>query len=150
MAIDQSEKARRSALVHAHLATENDGSLGGVMETFAPDAVMSYNGIEFPTAEAIAAAHGYLGFAGPGGAFEAPQNVVDRESFTATDVVIEGRLCARHVGEFLGFQATGRHVELPFTAFYCFDHAGKLVNERVVMNLGPLNPDFQKAPPGLL
>jgi hypothetical protein len=31
-------------------------------------------------------------------------------------------------------------VELPFVAFYRFDDNGKLTSERVVMNLGPLQP----------
>jgi len=31
-------------------------------------------------------------------------------------------------------------VELPFVAFYRFDNNGKLTAERVVMNLGPLQP----------
>ena len=45
---------------------------------------------------------------------------------------------ASHIGEFQGFAPSGREVELPFVAFYRFDGAGKLVAERVVMNLGPL------------
>jgi hypothetical protein len=40
-------------------------------------------------------------------------------------------------------------VVLPFTAFYQFDDAGLLASERVVMNLGPLNPAFVGAPAGL-
>ncbi len=58
--------------------------------------------------------------------------------FTADEIVIEGRLCGKHVGEFQGFPPTEREVELPFVAFYRFDVAGKLTSERVVMNLGPL------------
>jgi len=48
------------------------------------------------------------------------------------------RLLGAHGSEFLGFQPTGRAVELPFVAFYRFDDDGKLSSERVVMNLGPL------------
>jgi len=50
----------------------------------------------------------------------------------------QGSLCGTHANEFLGFTPTSRAVELPFVAFYRFDQRGKLVSERVVMNLGPL------------
>ena len=56
----------------------------------------------------------------------------------AAETVIEGRVCGKHSSEFLGFPPTERDVELPFVAFYRFDPNGKLISERVVMNLGPL------------
>jgi hypothetical protein len=147
--IDQTEKNRRRELLAIHLGAENRGDISGIMATFAADAVMHYNGTAFPNAQAIGAAHMYLGFSDVQGAFLAPKNVVDRESFTDTDIVVEGRLCGVHQGEFLGFAATGKAVELPFVAIYQFDADGKLSRERVVMNLGPLNPGYFPAPEGL-
>jgi ketosteroid isomerase-like protein len=149
MTVSDSERARRQALLEHHYAVENDGDLAGIMATFAPDAVMHYNGVPFETPEAIEAAHAYLGFADVAGAFERPQNHIDNVSFTDTDVVVEGRLSGSHVHDFLGFAATGRLVVLPFTAFYRYNDAGVLTSERVVMNLGPLNPAFVGAPAGL-
>jgi predicted ester cyclase len=64
--------------------------------------------------------------------------VVARRARDQDFAAVEGRLRGKHVGEFQGFPPTGRDVELPFVAFYRFDDAGKLVSERVVMNLGPL------------
>ena len=61
------------------------------------------------------------------------------EHFTDTETVIEGRVCGKHSGEFLGFAPTQREVELPFVAFYRFAASGKLTSERVVMNVGPLH-----------
>lgn len=149
MTVTDHERARRQALLDHHYAVENSGDMAGIMATFAPDAVMHYNGVPFSTPETIEAAHSYLGFADVAGAFDQPQNHIDRVSFTDTDVVVEGRLTGAHVEEFLGFAGTGRSVELPFTAFYCYNDDGLLTSERVVMNLGPLNPDFLGAPAGL-
>ena len=149
MPVTETERARREALLEHHYAVENDGDLAGIMATFAPGAVMHYNGVPFATPEAIEAAHAYLGFADVAGAFENPQNHIDRVSHTDADVVVEGRLSGAHVQDFLGFAGTGSPVVLPFTAFYCYGADGLLTSERVVMNLGPLNPDFVGAPAGL-
>jgi hypothetical protein len=102
--------------------------------------------VAFRSGAEIRAAHEYLGFAESGGAFASPKNIVDRENFTDTDIVLEGRLVGVHQGEFLGFAPTGREVELPFVAFYCFGADGLLSDERVVMNLGPLHEGFFDAP----
>jgi hypothetical protein len=63
---------------------------------------------------------------------------VERESFTDDEIVIEGKMVGIHRREFQGFQGTSRRLELPFVGFYRFDAGGKLVSERVVMNLGTL------------
>lgn len=146
MPVDDAERKRRRALLHAHLAAENKNDVQAVMKTFSADAVMHYNNVPFPTGEAIQAAHEYIGFAGGNGAFAGAHNLVDRESFTDSDIVVEGRLCGVHQGEFLGFAPSGKAVELPFVAIYCFGADGKLSSERVVMNLGPLHAAFYPAP----
>ena len=142
-------KRQARTLLKIHLEAENRGDIEGVMETFAPDVVMTYNHTEFPNPEAISAVHTYLGFSQMQGAFSPAQNVVDNVSFTETDVVVEGRMCGTHQGNFLGFEPTGNMVELPFVAMYRFEQDGKLSNEKFMMNLGPLNPDFFTAPEGL-
>lgn len=149
MLMTEAERARRLALLERHYAVENDGDIPGIMATFAADGVMEYNGVSFPSPDTIEAAHLYLGFTDAAGAFDRPQNHIDRVSFTDTDIVVEGRLAGTHVEEFLGFAGTGRPVVLPFTAFYEFNDDGLLSSERVVMNLGPLNPNFMGAPAGL-
>ncbi len=145
MPIDDAERARRRRLLHAHYAVENVNDLAGIMATFSPDAEMIYNRQSFPVPDAIAGGHAYIGFAGTGGAFTGIRNIIDAEHCTDDEIVVEGRLCGTHVGEFQGFPPTGRAVELPFVAFYRFDAAGKVVSERVVMNLGTLGA----TPPGL-
>jgi hypothetical protein len=146
MEITDEERGRRRRLLHAHLALENAGDTDAVMGTFHDDAVMTFNSAPFRSGAEIRAAHEYLGFAKVGGAFASPRNIVDRESFTDTDIVLEGRLVGMHQGEFLGFAPLGREVELPFVAFYCFGADGLLSDERVVMNLGPLHEGFFGAP----
>jgi acyl-CoA-binding protein len=136
--LDDRERERRRALVRAHYAAENDHDLERIMGTFSEDAVMLYNRQSFPSGEAIRLAHAYFGMSAAPGAFGGFLSIVDQEHFTDTETVIEGRVCGRHNNEFLGFPPTQRDVELPFVAFYRFDANGKLISERVVMNLGPL------------
>ncbi len=138
MPIDDRERERRLALVRAHYAAENGHDLERIMETFSKDAVMLYNGQEFPSEKTIRLAHGYMGMSAAPGAFSSLRAVIDQEHFTDAETVIEGRVYGTHSAEFLGFPPTGRDVELPFVAFYRFDADGKLSSERVVMKLGPL------------
>ena len=138
MAIDTAERDRRRALLKAHLAAENDHDVERVMQTFSADTEMTYNGQSFSDHESIRWAHGYFGWSSAPGAFSDLRVVVDREHFTDGEIVAEQRLFGKHVGEFLGFPATGRPFELRAVGFYHFDPEGKLRSERVVMNLGPL------------
>lgn len=136
--IDGTERERRRALVRAHMAAENRHDLDGIMRTFAGTTEMVYNRDSFPSHDAIRGAHAYMGFSAAPGAFAGLRLVADAEHFTAEEIVVEGRLCGKHVGEFLGFAPTNRDVELPYVAFYRFDADGQLASERVVMNLGVL------------
>jgi predicted ester cyclase len=139
MPIDDAERERRRTLLRAHMGAENRHDLDGIMQTFAGRTEMLYNGQPFPDHDGIRGAHAYMGFSAAPGAFEGIRLVADHEHFTADEIVVEGRLCGKHVGEFLGFAPTQRDVELPYIAFYRFDGGGKLVSERVVMNLGALS-----------
>ena len=138
MLITDSEKNRRRALLKTHYDVENDHDINGIMATFAPDGEMLFNRFPFTDPQSIRGAHGLIGFSGTDGAFEDIHNYIDVEHFTEDEIIVEGRLCGKHVGEFQGIEATGRNVELPFVAFYHFDKTGKLISERVVMNLGVL------------
>jgi len=138
MPIIDSEKARRRALLKAHYDVENDHDMDGIMATFAPESVMLFNRIPFTDSHSIRGAHVRMGFSGAGGALKDMHNYIDAEHFTEDEIIVEGRLCGKHVGEFQGIEATGRNVELPFVAFYHFDKTDKLISERVVMNLGAL------------
>jgi hypothetical protein len=144
MPIDDKERMRRHALVQAHYAHENEHDLDGIMRTFAKEGVMHYNRMEFPSDETIRWAHGHIGMSrAEAGGFSGLAAVIDEEHYTDAETVVEGRLCGRHTGEFLGIAPTGREVEMPFVAFYRFDDEGLLTSERVVMNLGSLQaPEF--------
>lgn len=136
--IDDSERERRRKLLHEHYAAENGHDLEGIMRTFSAEAEMLYNRQPFRDGDSIRWAHGYIGLTAADGAFAGARNRIDAEHFTADEIIVEGRLCGTHRGEFLGYAPTEREVELPFVAFYRFDESGKLVSERVVMNLGSL------------
>ncbi len=138
MPITDSEKARRRALLKTHYEVENAYDMDGIMATFAPESVMVYNRTPFTEPQSIRDAHRLIGFSGTDGAFNDIHNYIDGEHFTEDEIIVEGRLCGKHVGEFFGIEATGRNVELPFVAFYRFDKTDKLISERIVMNLGAL------------
>lgn len=138
MPIDENERSRRKALLDAHYEAEDAHDLEGIMRTFSGSGVMLYNRQPFGDPDAIRWAHGYIGLSEAPGAFRGVRNVRDREHFTDDEIVVEGRLVATHVAEFLGFLPTERAIELPFVAFYRFEADGKLSSERVVMDLGSL------------
>ncbi len=138
MPITESEKTRRRALLKTHYDVENDHDVNGIMATFAPEGEMLYNRLPFADPKSIRDAHLHLGFSGTDGDFKDIHHYIDVEHFTEDEIIVEGRLCGKHVGEFQGFEATGRDVELPFVAFYHFDKTDNLISERVVMNLGVL------------
>ncbi len=138
MPITDSEKARRRALLKTHYDVENSHDMDGIMATFSPEAEMLYNRIPFTDPQSIRYAHRLMGFSGTGGAFADIYHHIDSEHFTDDEIIVEGRLSGKHVGEFQGIEPTGRNVELPFVAFYHFDKTDKLISERVVMNLGVL------------
>ena len=138
MPITDSEKDRRRALLKTHYEFENSHDINGIMATFSPEAEMLYNRTPFTDPQSIRDAHGLIGFSGTDGAIEDIHNYIDGEHFTDDEIIVEGRLCGKHVGDFEGIRATGRSVELPFVAFYHFDKTDKLISERVVMNLGVL------------
>jgi hypothetical protein len=139
MVIDEAERQRRRACLQTHMEAENRHDLEGVMATFADKTELLYNRLSFRTDGAIRLAHIALGMSPSGGAIEGLTGIVDGEHFTDDELVIEGRMCGKHVAEFAGFAPTGADVELPYVAFYRFDAAGLLTSERVVMNLGPLS-----------
>jgi predicted ester cyclase len=138
MPISDAERQRRRALLDAHYEPENDHDLDRIMETFSNEAEMIYNGQAFRGHDAIRAVHTYVGMSSTPGALRGLRNVRDHVHVTDDEIVVEGRLCGTHVGEFQGFPPTNRDVELPFVAFYRFDEDQKLASERVVMDLGSL------------
>jgi len=135
MPITDSEKARRRSLLKTHYDIENSHDINSIMATFSPDGKMLYNRIPFTNPQSIRDAHRLIGFSGTDSALEDLQNCIDVEHFTKDEIIVEKRLCGKHVGEFLSFEATSRNVELPFVAFYHFDKTDKLISEHVVMNL---------------
>jgi steroid delta-isomerase-like uncharacterized protein len=137
MTVNDKERDRRRTLLRAHLEAEAEGNLSKVLATFAADTEMIYNHQVFRDHDHIRQAHAYMGFSREGAIAELGA-VVDRESFTDDEIVFEGRLVGVHRTEFQGFPGTNRRIELPCVTFYRFDPDGKLVSERVVMNLGPL------------
>ncbi len=109
MPITDSEKARRRGLLKTHYDAENSHDMSAIMATFSPDAVFLYNRIPFTDPQSIREAHRRLGFSGTDGAFEDIHNYIDGEHFTDDEIIVEGRLCGKHVGEFQKKQKEGKN-----------------------------------------
>jgi hypothetical protein len=138
MTINETERQRRRTLVYAHMAVENAHDVDGVMKTFAEDTEMIFNGLAVRDHKVIHHLHSQFAFSAEQSAIQGTTLVVDREHFTDDEIVIEGRLCGKHVADWGAYPASGRDVELPYVAFYRFDGDDKLSSERVVMDFGTL------------
>jgi hypothetical protein len=138
MTINETERQRRRTLVYAHMATENAHDLDGLLKTFADDTEMIFNGLSVREHKVIRHLHSQFAFSPDQSAISGATLLVDREHFTDDEIVIEGRLCGKHIADWGAYPASGRDVQLPYVAFYRFDDDGKLSSERVVMDFGPL------------
>ena len=108
MPINDTEKARRKALLKTHYDVENNHDINGIMATFSPDGEMLYNRIPFTDPQSIRDPHALIGLSGTDGAFEDLHNYIDGEHFTDDEIIVEGRLCGKHVGEFQKKQKGGK------------------------------------------
>jgi len=133
------ERARWRELLEAHVGGENQHDLDVILETFADEGEMVFNGNVSRGDDQLSSAHIMFGFSAavPGG-LTRTQVIAEREHFTDDSILIEGRVVGEHVRAVGIFPATFRRVTLPYSAFYRFDQAGKLVSERIVMDFTPL------------
>lgn len=143
MPIDERERRRRRELVQAHMAAENAHDIDAILATFAPNAEGVLNGLTVHNAEELRQFHILFGMSSYPGALLDTRVVPEREHFSDGEIIIEGRLAARHAGPFLGLPPTQAPVELFYTAIYRFDESGKLASERIRMNWGPLDAQWK-------
>jgi len=132
------ERLRRRALLDRHVGGENAHVLSSIMETFAPDAEMHFNGASFLDSDAIAAAHAGFGMSELPGGIAGLVVVEDRVYYTDDEILVRGRILGQHVGQIGPFPPSNLAVDLPYHAFYRFNQQGKLVSERVIMDWTPL------------
>src|SRR5690242_19079506 len=114
MSINESERQRRKALVYAHMAAENAHDVDKVIETFADETEMIFNGLLVRDHNMIHHLHTQFAFSPDQSAITGTRLVVKHEHFTDDEMVIEGRLCGKHVPDWGAYPATGRDVELPY------------------------------------
>lgn len=138
MPVSESERKRRRKLLKAHLDAENAHDLAAIMETFSDNGEMIFNSRSFKGKETIAEAHAGFGMSGDHpGSLEGLKVLVDQEFFTDDEIIITGCVVGKHTRPFGGLPPTGAEISLPYVTVYRFDAAGKLANERVVMNFAP-------------
>ena len=79
MSINEAERQRRKALVYAHMTAENDHDMDGVMETFADDTEMIFNGLSVRDHKTIHHLHSQFAFTADQSAITGTRLVADRE-----------------------------------------------------------------------
>lgn len=140
MSADHDTQASRRRLAEAfrvHRQPEDDCDVDAIMASFSDDAVVEVNGLVFDSLPAIRAFHEQLGFA-DGGTLSGIEIEETRISYTDDEVVLEAVLRGVHSGPFMGLPPSNNKVQLTGCAIYRFDAAGKLANERVYLDCGPL------------
>jgi hypothetical protein len=134
MPTDHTERERRRRLVRLHMDAENRHDLDAIIETFTADGEMLFNTTAFRGEGPLRLGHTLFGMSAAPGALSGTRVVPEHEHFTDEEIVIEGLVVGRHVGDILGFPPTNREVQLPYVAIYRFDDRGKLASERIVMD----------------
>jgi ketosteroid isomerase-like protein len=111
-----------------HLRAENAHDLEAIMRTFAPEAVLVWDGKPYTGYEAIRRLHIGLGFTNEG-AFSELEVVELRRHIAGRTIVVEEELRGKHTGPWQGLAPTGRQVRAPLCTIYEFDEQGRILSE---------------------
>ena len=127
----------RTECLDEHLRAENRHDVDAIMNTFAHNGVLIFNGVSIADRDRIRALHEELGF-GEGGGFS-DLTIEEKERYVSDRaIILEQVVRGRHTGLWQGVPATGRKVELAVSTVYKFDEEGKLSSENVYFDTGGL------------
>lgn len=128
---------RRVRCLEAHIEAENNHDVEAIMNTFAANGVLVFNGLSIADHDRIRTLHEELGFGEQGGFSEL--SIEERERYVSEEaIILEQVVKGRHTGAWQGVPATGRKVELAVSTVYKFDEEGKLSSENVYFDTGGL------------
>lgn len=126
MAIDDSLRARREAVVREHMESENEHDYATTMGTFShPRYEIVPTGDVYDGTEAV-----QRYFAETRTAFPDQRNRLVKMHHADDSVVVEFDLLGTHLGPFRGLPATGRAFEVRCVAIFEFDEDAGIVCER--------------------
>lgn len=127
----------RAECLDEHLRAENRHDVDGIMNTFANNGILIFNGVSIADRDRIRALHEELGF-GEGGGFS-DLTIEEKERYVSDRaIILEQVVRGRHTGVWQGVPATGQKVELAVSTVYKFDEEGKLSSENVYFDTGGL------------
>jgi hypothetical protein len=135
--LSQIQQQTRVRCLEEHLQAENAHDVNAIMNTFADNGVLVFNGLPLSDHDRIRALHEGLGFSEQGGfsdlRIEEKQRYVSDEA-----IILEQVVSGTHTGEWQGIAATGRKMQVAVCTVYKFDEAGKLASENVYFDTGSL------------
>jgi SnoaL-like polyketide cyclase len=132
-----SEIEARARCLEEHIQAENQHDVNAIMETFAHNGVLVFNGLPLSDHDHIRALHEGLGFGERGGFSDL--RVEERQRYTCEEaIILEQIVSGTHTGEWQGIAATGRKIEVAVCTVYKFDQEGKLSSENVYFDTGSL------------
>ncbi len=135
--LSQDRLQTRVRCLEEHIRAENLHDVNAIMETFAEDGLLVFNGAALRDHDRIRMLHEQLGFGDQGGFSDL--RVEERQRYVSEDaIILEQIVSGRHTGEWQGVAATGRQIEVPVCTVYKFDKAGRLSSENVYFDTGSL------------
>src|SRR5205085_8138052 len=121
----------------AHIQAENAHDVNSIMQTFAHNGVLVFNGLSLSDNDRIRALHEGLGFSEQGGFSDL--RIEEKQRYVSdAAIILEQVVSGTHTGEWQGIAATGRKMAVAVCTVYKFDEAGKLASENVYFDTGNL------------
>lgn len=135
--LSQIQLKNRVRCLEEHLRAENAHNVDEIMNTFADQGVLVFNGLPLSDHERIRMLHEGLGFGEQGGFSDL--RVEEKQRYVSDEaIILEQVVSGTHTGEWQGIAATGRKMAVAVCTVYKFDEAGKLASENVYFDTGSL------------
>jgi len=137
--VDPQRRAYLQGALMTHLGPEAEGSVAGIVNSYATGGHLNFNGFLYDTPEALEAFHRKMGFGGEGMLTGIVANIA-HVHYTFSTVVVEFTMRAT-VTVALAGAAPRRPVAFNACGVYEFDDDGKLASERIYLDTGNLLPE---------
>lgn len=133
--VSQDQMEIRIKGLEEHIRAENEHDVEAIMNTFASDGVLVFNGTPLGNHAVIRTLHEQLGF-GENGGFSDLRIDVKHRYVSEEAITLEQVVTGTHTGKWQGISPTGRKIAVAVCTVYKFDREGKLVSENVYMDTG--------------